>query len=397
LSTSTKFKLVTLFVFAFAMRAVATDQLTPVIASALNPSVASFLGTDNKRHVVYELTLTNANPTPATMQKIEVLESDQSTHALAVYEGNELLSHLRSTGGTPAASTDLEFNGTRLFLIHLVFEENATIPAHLVHRFTLLGGNTPAPVPRTPVALTYTVAPVAVVTKVRVIGAPLAGKGWVDFNGCCGLSGAHRGSSKPINGQIYFAQRFAIDWMRLDDKGQLVHGDAADVHNFSDYGAEVLAVADGTVASTFNGLDDQKPGSLPDPKTITLQNVDGNHVVLDLGGGVWAFYAHLRRDSIRVSPGQHVKRGQVLGNLGNTGNTSAPHLHFHLMNGPSTLGSDGLPYIIDSFEFAGAVSAAQFGEGENLGGRWNQGLLAVPSPRHDQFPLDFAITNFPLH
>jgi hypothetical protein len=391
----TKLKFVALFVLALAIRALAADQITPVIASALNPNTGAFLGTDKKQHVVYELILTDASATPATIQKVEVLESAGSTHALAVYQGDDLLSRLRSTFSAPVATTDVESNGTRLFLIHLVFDQNAKIPARLVHRLTLLGGATPAPVPQAPVALTYVAAPFAVLPKVPVIGPPLAGKGWVVFNGCCGISGAHRSSSKPINGQIYFAQRFAIDWMRLDDKGQLVHGDAADVHNFSDYGAEVLAVADGTVASTFNELDDQKPGTLPDPKTITMENVDGNHVVLNLGGGVWAFYAHLKRDSIRVSPGDHVKRGQVLGNLGNTGNTSAPHLHFHLMNGPSTLGSSGLPYVIDSFEYAGAVSAAKFGEGDKLEGSWNEGMLSAPSPRHAQFPMDFAIIKFP--
>jgi murein DD-endopeptidase MepM/ murein hydrolase activator NlpD len=395
-SFSIKLQLMTLLAFALAMGAVAADQFTPVIVSALNPSTEAFLATDGKHHVVYELLLINANPTPATIQKIEVLESTESPHALAVYHDRVLLSHLRSTGNTPVANTDIEFNGTRFLLIHLVFDQGASIPGHLVHRITLLGGATPAPVPRTPVALTYTVAPFAVLTKVPVIGLPLAGKGWVAFNGCCEITAAHRASSKTVNGRIYFSQRFAIDWMRLDDKGRLVHGDPADEHNYSGYGAEVLAVADGTVVSSLNNLDDQKPGTLPDPKTITLENVDGNHVVLDLGGGVWAFYAHLERDSVRVSRGDHVKRGQVLGSLGNTGNTSAPHLHFHLMDGPSTLGSNGLPYVIDSFEFAGAISATKFGEGEKLEGEWNQGMLPAPSPRHGQYPMDFAIINFPL-
>jgi hypothetical protein len=62
-------------------------------------------------------------------------------------------------------------------------------------------------------------------------------------------------------------------------------------------------------------LDDQPPGKLPDVNTITLANVDGNQVVLDLGGGVYAFYAHLRKKSIPVTVGQHVKRGQLLGKL----------------------------------------------------------------------------------
>jgi hypothetical protein len=388
-------EIVILLLLTLAMRAVATDQFTPLVASTLNPSTAAFRGTDGKQHVVYELVLTNANPTPATIQRIEVLDATKAAHVLAVYQGHELLSHLRSMGNTLLASTDVEFNGTRFFLIHLVFDQGAAVPRHLLHRIALLGGATPAPMPRPPVALAYTVAPLAVLTTVPVIGPPLAGKGWVAFNGCCEITGAHRGSSKTVNGQIYFAQRFAIDWMRLDDKGLLVHGDPANVGNHSDYGVDVIAVADGTVVSTLNDLDDQKPGTLPDPATITLENVDGNRIVLDLGNGVFAFYAHLRRGSISTSPGDHVKRGQVLGSLGNTGNTSAPHLHFHLTDGPSTLGSNGLPYVIDTIEFAGEVSAAKFGEGASLEGKWNEGMLPAPSPRHGQYPMDFAIINFP--
>ncbi len=60
---------------------------------------------------------------------------------------------------------------------------------------------------------------------------------------------------------------------------------SADVHNYTCYGAEVVAVADGKVVGMLNDLDDQKPGKLPDPDTITIDTVDGNHVVLDIGGG----------------------------------------------------------------------------------------------------------------
>jgi Peptidase family M23 len=375
----------------------AADQFTPVLVSPLNPNAGAFLGTDGKQHVVYELELLNANPTPATLEKIEVLDAANPAHEIASYQGAELVSRLRTVGKTPVANSEIEFNGARMFLVHLVFEKDAAISQEIVHRFTLMGGGVPAPTPQTPVRLNYTVAPMKVSTKVPVVGAPLRGNGWVALNGCCEISGAHRASSQTVNGGLYFGQRFAIDWMRLDDKGRLCSGDAADVHSYAGYDADVLGVADGKVVGVLNDLNDQKPGSLPDISTITLENVDGNHVVMDLGNGVFAFYAHLQRGSVHVAVGEQVKRGQAIGKLGNTGNTSAPHMHFHLMDGPSTLGSNGLPYVIDSFAFAGEVPAAKFHASEDLKGTWSDGLLKTPSARHDEYPMDFAIVNFPAH
>ena len=128
-----------------------------------------------------------------------------------------------------------------------------------------------------------------------------------------------------------FGQRFAIDWMRLDDKGRLLNGAEPDLHSYAAYGADVIAVTDGKVVAILDKLKEQTPGTLPDMSTITLENIDGNHVILDLGGGAFAFYAHLQPGSIGVSIGEHVKRGQVLGKLGNTGNTSAPR-SWHFRN-----------------------------------------------------------------
>ncbi len=215
---------------------------------------------------------------------------------------------------------------------------------------------------------TYAVAPIAVGAEVTVLGPPLSGKGWVALNGCCEIGGAHRGTSLPVNGQIYFAQRFAIDWMQLNGDARFSTGSGKEVKDYVDYGAKVIAVADGTVVETLSNLDDQVVGTLPDPKTITIENVDGNHIVLDLGHGKYGFYAHLQKDSLLVKKGDHVKRGQALALLGNTGNTSAPHLHFHLMDGASVLGSSGLPYVIDRFSVTGQLSAERFDKTELGGG-----------------------------
>jgi len=69
----------------------------------------------------------------------------------------------------------------------------------------------------------------------------------------------------------------------------------------------------------------------------------GNHVVLDLGGGVFAALAHLRRGSLLVRRGDRVAAGQQLAECGNSGNSTEPHLHFQLMDHPSVLQAAGLP------------------------------------------------------
>ena len=86
---------------------------------------------------------------------------------------------------------------------------------------------------------------------------------------------------------------------------------------------------------------------------ITLETVVGNHVILDIGGGRYAFYAHLKPGSLRVRVGERVKRGQVVGLVGNSGNSTEPHLHFHIMDGTSPLGSEGIPYAIEAFDSIG--------------------------------------------
>lgn len=373
----------------------APDQFTPVLVSPLTSSTQPFLATDGKYHVDYELVVTNAKPTTATLKKIEVLDADKPSAVIASYQGDTLLSRLRTMGAAPANNLQIEFNGTRMFLIDLIFDTRAQVPNRLQHHFEVLAAPTPAPMPVTPVALSYTVAPIALHQKVLEIGPPLKGPRWVALNGCCGLSAAHRGAGQSVNGGMYFGQRFAIDWMRLDEGGRLVHGDPGDVHSYADYDADVLAVADGTVVTMLDTLDDQPPGKLPDVNTITLANVDGNQVVLDLGGGVYAFYAHLRKMSIPVTVGQHVKRGQVLGKLGNTGNTTAPHLHFHLMEGVSVLGSNGIPYVIDNFTLAGKIPADKDPAlADSVEGSWSGDLFPSASPRHGQFPLDLDIVDF---
>ncbi len=86
---------------------------------------------------------------------------------------------------------------------------------------------------------------------------------------------------------------------------------------------------------------------------IDLATIAGNFVILDIGAGFYAFYAHIVPGTIAVKLGDRVKPGEVLGLLGNSGNSGAPHLHFHVGDRPSPLGAEGVPFVIDFYEKLG--------------------------------------------
>jgi murein DD-endopeptidase MepM/ murein hydrolase activator NlpD len=84
----------------------------------------------------------------------------------------------------------------------------------------------------------------------------------------------------------------------------------------------------------------------------------GNGVVQDLGGGRFALYAHMQNGSVRVHPGDHVQRGDILGSVGNSGGSNEPHLHFQVTDGaggPSALAANALPYVFDKFRLQGTI------------------------------------------
>lgn len=131
-------------------------------------------------------------------------------------------------------------------------------------------------------------------------------------------------------------QRFAIDLLVMEE-GQSYAGDPAQVENYHCWDRPVLAPAPGRVVSVVDGLPDQAIGQA-DPR-----NPAGNHVVVDFGHGEFGFLAHLRQGSVAVSEGQPVAAGQVLGRCGNSGNSTEPHLHFHLQTSPYLGEGEGLP------------------------------------------------------
>jgi hypothetical protein len=103
------------------------------------------------------------------------------------------------------------------------------------------------------------------------------------------------------------------------------------------YGQPVLAPADGTVVRVTSDRPDQAIG------TTDAVHPAGNHVVIQLDSGRYLLLAHLRPGSIQVTPGAQVRRGDRIAEVGNSGNTSEPHLHIQLSSGPDLFTADGVP------------------------------------------------------
>jgi murein DD-endopeptidase MepM/ murein hydrolase activator NlpD len=103
----------------------------------------------------------------------------------------------------------------------------------------------------------------------------------------------------------------------------------------------------------LRGYDDNIPGEGP---KITPANIAGNHVIIDMGNGTFALYAHLKKGSVIPRRGEFVRCGQRLGFVGNSGSSGAPHLHFEIMAAPSSLEANGLPFVFDKMQYQGAVT-----------------------------------------
>jgi hypothetical protein len=357
-----------------------TARTTALLVTAIHDPLR-VTGSDGMVHLEYDLVLTNVFSTPVTITSIDVLSPEgQSLLQLA---GDALVAKTRPLfGSTP---TDVVPQSGAVAVIMDVVVPPDQVPERLTHRITYaLAPDAPALAiigSREIDGPELTVDPFAPL----VIAPPLRGSGWWNANGCCGAS-AHRSAILAVDGaRLVKFETFAIDWIRLEGHRFYADEGTRNEDHFA-FGAEVLAVADGTVVFVRDGMPEETPF---EPSKSLRQPLDygGNEVVLELAPGVYAFYAHLQPGSIRVEIGEAVTAGQVLGLLGNTGNTDAAHLHFQLADGPDVLTSTSLPFVIDDWTLAGTVSPE--------GSATEIQVVGAHGPQTNTFPLEMTVADFP--
>ncbi|MEZ5122026.1 MAG: M23 family metallopeptidase [Solirubrobacterales bacterium] len=369
----------------------ARDPLTPVIASMVpQRQVVAVRGSDGRFHVLYELMLTNSVGSPATLGPVRIVDaaSRRTVRRLSVKEmiGTGALHQLDRRD---VKTAKLPVGASRLLTLDVSFRSRQAIPRRLTHRFQVAARD---PLTSRPRHFAYDAARVALSRRrPPVYAPPLEGNGWIASDGCCAPSG-HVNAMLGLNGKMQASERFAIDWLRIDAAGRMYQGDPSDPANWFSYGAPIKAMGPGVVTVARDGQPDQTPGRMP--SDLEFAQLPGNLVVVRGQGGLSQVYAHLAPGSVSVKAGDRVQAGTVLGRLGNTGASLAPHLHVHVVNGPNAATSDGFPYTLTAFSLAGQANVNQLLAAIQGEASFPTADQLHPVARRAELPLGFAIVDF---
>ncbi|MQA74788.1 MAG: peptidoglycan DD-metalloendopeptidase family protein [Solirubrobacterales bacterium] len=307
---------------------------------------------DGRVHLDYNLAVTNILPEEVTLTSAVVRTGGKPILNL---RGDELADHTRQALGTDPSAT-LPQSSTRILQIDALLPRSSKgelpwrVSNHISYALqpgsalSVFVGATTVDAPRLKVDR----------RKATVVEPPLRGSGWYGLNACCDPAAAHRATVFSANGTYESIEMFAIDWLRIVD-GAYFSGDGTQLTDHFSFGAKVHAAAPGKVVSVREDFPEAPvtDSSIGNPTVTEPSQLAGNHAVVKIAPGRYAVYGHMQPGSVRVKPGQHVRAGPTIGLLGNSGNSSAPHLHFGIQAGPNVTASDSLPFVFDRFRFEG--------------------------------------------
>lgn len=355
-----------------------------------------FRGDDGRACLVYHLFITNWGTGELKFDRLEFLDAD-SGGAIATWDAEELRrpALLRTNIPDPYAPESagtLKSGRTAILRVWLPLPDGAAAPKRLAHRFTFA----PSQAMRIARSRTdsdaipvITTAPLPVDDRpVVVLLPPLSGGIWKASGAASPVS--YHGGAAALDGLSRLPERFAVDFQKVDPAGNILPNPFPDVltnEMFYSYRAEVYAVADGVVALVRDGIPENVPTPSGDenmPVPLTRESSAGNQISIRISEGIFAQYAHLVPGSIRVKPGVRVRRGELIGLVGNSGHSKNPHLHFEVADGPEINAAQGLPWTLDSFELFGHLGPAGMPD-----------VRAAPAPHRHEMPLQDAILRFP--
>lgn len=365
-------------------------EFTPVVGEVLREP-EPVLASDGHVHLAYELLVINRPvveygfvSAAASLKRVQVLDEDGKV--LLTLSGKRL-ADLTDRFGAPEPGTKLEPGQSGFVGIDVVLPKGAKVPRHLGHRVTI------ALHPDQGVeATTYRTGRSAVSHhQAVVLSPPLRGAGWVVNDGCCATLTPHRRGVLPIDGRIAVGGRFSMNFVQIQPDGEVFETPprtTADYSSFPYFGEPVYSVGAGTVVAVKDGLPENPLGTL-DP--VTAADIGGNQVIVKMAPGRYVYYGLLKTGSALVHPGEKVTAGQPIAALGSSGYTTGPQLQVGLVDGPSPLGDEGLPFRFDRFSVAGTLTNYT-GIFEGKPAKVRPELRGV---HRREMPLDHQVLTFP--
>ena len=331
--------------------------------------------------LVYELHLTNFAQEPLTLQRVKVLDANRGNE-IADIQGEDLI---RRIGRPDLKNVETSRRTVTPGMCAIVFMEikvaSGGVPQALKHVIEYRTDQDDAEE-----AVESSSIPVRREAPI-VLNPPVTGGPWAAIYNPSWERG-HRRVFYAIDGHARLPGRFAIDWIRLDANGRFSDGDNDQIKNWFGYGMNVLAAADGRVIALRDGIAESQTVSGNAKHSIT--EAAGNYIALDIGHEIYAFYEHLKPGSIRVKSGDNVRSGQVIASLGFTGDSTGPHLHFHIADDKTPLGAEGLPYVFRSFTALGLYeSLDRFGSEP-----WKSYPNRMDPRRQFEFPEAGVVVSF---
>ena len=314
------------------------------------PDSVSLVTINGKSTTYYELYVANLSSDSIEITTLQILDKSDSSVILS-FAGGDLKQ--RCMPPTMINGTNVLARGdTSVLYIELVLSGNKPIN-EIAHRFGYKLKNEVKSNFRE-------CAFIRLSQKNEIVLGPPLGKGnWAAVYEPSWPRG-HRRVIYFRNGQRHIPGRYAIDFIRLNELGQYADGGEDSITNWYGYGNNVLAVADGVVSSVRTDFAESK--TLSGHPKYDADMATGNYISINIGNNHFAFYEHLQPGSIKVKPGQHVRKGDIIAAIGFTGQTTGPHLHFHIAGTNSPLGAEGLPFIFDQF-----VNLGSYTNFENFG------------------------------
>ncbi len=161
-------------------------------------------------------------------------------------------------------------------------------------------------------------------------------------------------------------QRYAYDFLIMNHNGETYYGDKTEEESYYCYGRNILSPADGKIVDIGSNCIDNKPfadGVL----AFTAEDIRGNYIIIKHAEKEYSFIGHIKPESIQVEVGQNVQAGEVIAKCGNSGNTSEPHIHFHLQDGTDFFLSAGLPITFENIHVTKQENYHIYDERKTLG------------------------------